>query len=308
MANSNQPNSIWRNRRMVLVVLAITSLAYILITYRAAELSHQGNVSALHAFLINCTVALPEIAIWVLATIAALRFKQYAHAIRGSADGKAMNFIANALLLIVGYIILLSVAGAVMMLSKNSSYLNLTVNLGNHLPLAVALVAAAYFCAGALRLNKLVSLRMRQRWQLIITGTFAVIATLYVWDFNNRVPSLHGHEGVPQFVLPVGTLIFTYALPYVIVWALGVYACISIANYARHTKGTIYRELLGNLYRGVLLVFICTFLAQLFVVSDVSLEHFSFLLFLIYCLLLAAVAGFIMIYQASARLNTLENI
>jgi hypothetical protein len=66
--------------------------------------------------------------------------------------------------------------------------------------------------------------------------------------------------------------------------------------------------MLGNFYRGVLLIFICTFLAQLFVESDVSLERFSFLLFLIYCLLLAAVIGFALIYQASTRLQSLEKV
>jgi hypothetical protein len=38
------------------------------------------------------------------------------------------------------------------------------------------------------------------------------------------------------------------------------------------------------------------------------MERFSFLLFLIYCLLLAAVIGFALIYQASTRLQSLEKV
>jgi hypothetical protein len=308
MANNKPPRSIWRNQRAVLCLLAIVSLIFLAVTYQSSYVYHNSGVSTLNKFLISCTIALPEIIIWVIATLAALRFKYYSNQIRTSPDGRAMSLIATAMMYMVAYIILLTVFGSFVTVSKNTSHLKLAVNLGNYIPLVVALLASGYFLAGAVRLNDLVPLRMKQRSRLLIVGAFALISTLYVWDFDNRVPHLQGHDGVPQFAASATLLTFTYAIPYVIVWAMGVFACISIANYARYTKGTIYRELLGNLYRGVLLVFICTFLAQLFIESDVSLEHFSFLLFLIYCLLLAGVAGFLLIYQASTRLQALENI
>jgi hypothetical protein len=307
MATHHKPSTVWRNQPYVLTAVAFVSLVYVFITYRSAMINHE-SVSALKLFIISCTIALPEIIIWCIATIATLRFKQYAHGIRASADGRAMSLIANALLFMMAYVILLTMAGAAVTLCKNSGHLHLAVTLGDYLPLAVALAAAGYFFAGAIRLNKLVPIRLRQRTRLLLVGTFTVIATLYVWNFHNHVPTLKGHNGIPQFVQSIGVLVYTYAIPYVIVWALGVYACISIANYSRHTKGTIYREMLGNFYRGVLLIFICTFLAQLFVESDVSMERFSFLLFLIYCLLLAAVIGFALIYQASTRLQSLEKV
>jgi len=307
MATHHKPSAVWRNQPYVLSGVAFLSLVYIFITYRSAAISHE-SVSAKKLFVILCTLALPEIIIWCIATVATLRFKQYAHSIRASADGRAMSLIANALLLMMVYVILLTMAGTMVTLSKNTGHLHLAVTLGDYLPLAVALAAAGYFFAGGLRLNKLVPVRLRLRTRLLLVGTFTVIATLYVWDFHNHVPTLKGHDGIPQFAQSIDVLVYTYAIPYVIVWALGVYACISIANYSRHTKGTIYREMLGNFYRGVLLVFICTFLAQLLVESDINLEHFSFLLFLIYCLLLAAVIGFTLIYHASARLQSLEKV
>jgi hypothetical protein len=59
---------------------------------------------------IRISIVVPELIIWLIALVGVLRFKQYAYKIRSTPDGKSFNLIANSLLWLVAYIVLLSMA------------------------------------------------------------------------------------------------------------------------------------------------------------------------------------------------------
>ena len=106
--------------------------------------------------------------------------------------------------------------------------------------------------------------------------------------------------------MPLHVLMFTYALPYVVLWWLAAYACIGLLNYSRLIKGAIYRPLFHKLASGIIIVFIATFIAQLLVITHLTMEKFSPLLIIVYLLLMLSVYGFILIYQGAASLHQIE--
>jgi hypothetical protein len=299
--------AVWRYKKPAYGMLAVAAIAYVILIYHNA-LSNHGSASSLRLFILSATIALPEIAIWLIAFMGVGRLKRYAASIHGNRDGEALNYVANALLLMALYVVTLTMASTLVAESKGHPFDRAAVVLGNHLPLLIVLASASLLFVGALKLNKLVPLHIAGRQQALTGVLYLAMATAFAANFYHIEPQLLPYNGLPRFVISRGWLMLTYVLPHLITWGLGLYACASIANYAIHTKGAIYKELLRSLSQGVLLVFVCTFLAQLFIISNVSLDKLSVNLVLIYGLLLAGSYGFWLIYKGAENLQKIENI
>ncbi len=294
--------------RLVYPFLAVLTIIYVFIIYKNARLFSSKTSSATEIFVINATVAIPELIIWAMALISSLRFKEYARSIQQTRDGRSMNYLADALVVMSFYVILITSENYVVGLFKNTSNLRTIVSVENYLPLAVALASSGILLIGSLKLNQIVPLKVRLSSRIALATVFIIVVALFSWHFDKSYRNLVPQNGIPRFVLPIHTLLMTYILLHIVMWAIGIAACVNIANYSLHTKGKIYKRLFNNLYKGILLVFICTFVAQLFIISNVNLTKFSLSLVLIYCLLVLAGLGFILIYKGSNDLNLLERI
>lgn len=290
------------------IALAVIGGLFIYLFYHSTLLTRQVAASPARLLILSASVAIPEIAIWILGFRGAARFKQYTVSIRHTKDGAPLDDIANALLAMVLYIFLLTVAGSLVPLFRHSSHLRLAVLVSNHLPALVALVSSVLFFRGARCLERLIPLKIRWRYMTLLTVVFAIFSGLFVWRFWHAVPRLPVHNGILRFTLSTKALLFSYVLPYLLTWGLGLFACLAIANYSVNTKGIIYKQLFSDLYRGILLVFVSIYIAQLFVISNVSLDHLSANLVLIYGLLVLGAVGFILIHRGSVKLEQIEKI
>ncbi|HSH31055.1 MAG TPA: hypothetical protein VK963_00080 [Candidatus Saccharimonadales bacterium] len=258
---------------------------------------------------LRLTIIIPEIIIWVIASASAFRFKKYACSIADHPDGRALNHIANALLLLVIYIILLTTAGSIARLFADTDYRNVVTTLRNHVPLAVILASVTELAIGSSQLNALAGNNWwtpkRRRWlALSAILFFALFAALF---YQSR-PDLLTSRGMPKFALPPSVLLFTYILPHVVVWVLGFSACISLANYGRKAPGVLYRSLFKDLGRGTLITFICIFLAQFLIITTVSVDRRGVSLVLVYLVLILSTVGFLAIWRGAKKLDKLESV
>jgi hypothetical protein len=294
----------WTYKKHWYVVVGLVSCLYLAAIFIVNYEPDQSNLR----LLLNLSVAIPSIVIWLIATRGTLRFKKYSTAIQRSKDGAGLNYIADALLWMLAYVIVLILASPLIGLVKDTSFLDIAVTLGKHLPLIIVLVSAIKFYQGALLLNSIVPLRISPVHSHALTALGVFGACLFVLYFYLTVPTLPIDNGLPRFTTPVETLIFTYALPHLLVWGLGGYASVSLFNYSLRVKGEIYKRSFRDLYKGVLLVFICTFAGQMLVISEVSLAKLNALLIVLYALLLLAVYGYLLIHRGAAQLHRIENI
>lgn len=296
----------WAHDGVIYPLLALVSVLYVLLMYKDALLFKSHSNGSLKLFLLNITIALPEIAIWTIAMRSAVRFKQYANLIKDSKDGESMTYLADALLLMVIYVIFLTMSPTLIGLFKNSRHLHTAIDIGNYLPLAVAAASSYGLYLGAQVLNQVVPLRLSMLKRILLVIAFILVAGLFAWHFYKIEPKLVPQNGIPRFITPVKETMLIYVLPLICLWGAGLLACLSIGNYAAHTEGAIYKALFRNLCNGIELVFVCTFLAQLFIASNFNLNKFSLALVLVYCLLILATLGFVLIYRGSSSLNRLE--
>jgi hypothetical protein len=177
----------------------------------------------------------------------------------------------------------------------------------NHIPLAIALISSIQLFRGSRGLGKITRQRIWNGRSSIIAGVVAVVGFgFFTWNFYMIQPSLTIAGQVSRFVVSKPILLFTYVLPHIALWSLGLLACINLAYYASRVKGVVYRSLLGDLYHGILIVFICIFLAQYLIMTTPSLKGFSWRVLLIYLELLLTTYGFMLIRRGAQKLSMIE--
>lgn len=289
-------------------LLVALALGYVYLLYRSAGVLKTAHQSKELLFVINLTIAIPEIAIWSVALISAQKVKQYALTIKASKDGEAFVYLADALLLVAIYIILICTATSIISLFNKTSNLDTIILLENYFPLFIGLASSVLLLFSGREFTKIVPIKVPRFKIILMAILFIAVTALFAWHFYSINPNNMPKNGTPKFVSPRGTLMLAYVLPQIVIWAIGLLACFGIANYSFFVRGAIYKKLLSNLYKGVLIVFVCIFLAQLFILSSVSLNKFSFGLILIYGLLILGGLGFTLIYKGASLLTKLEKI
>lgn len=254
------------------------------------------------------SIVVPEIIIWCLATLGAVRMKTYAYAIRQSEDGRSLNAIANALLLVVLYIILLSMRNAIAHPFIHTPYLRLVVGLRNYLPIVVLMTAAILLFIGSRRLVHMAPGNIWNRSRFTVFNLVCILCfTAYVVIFYRFEPFAASIGGVPRFTLPLTYLVVSYVIPYLFIWALGLLSCMYLAYYSSNVAGKIYRALFRDLYAGLLIIFAGIFIAQLGVISRFAgTHHFSAGILPVYALLALIGTGSYYLWSGSRALAKIE--
>lgn len=302
MSVKSNPN--WTLAPLITFMPLALGVVFIYLSYWASV----NGIDTERPFAIQLTIIIPEIIIWTLAAVGATRFKQYAVAIRDSADGKSLDLIANGLLLMVAYIIVMTTAGTVVDMLNHSRYLTTAILLRNHLPVAIALASVMYLYGGSRQLRKLVPDKVWPRSHIVLLVALSTaFFIVFAWDFYRSVPHLPRENGIPRFILPVDVLLFTYVLPHIILWLTGLLAVINLAHYAAKTPGKLYRYVFKDLYRGILLVYVCIFIAQLIIISSLIVGRITLGLGIVYGVLLLAMIGFLLVFRGAKRLHDIEH-
>jgi hypothetical protein len=304
------PRRSWMVTGYTLVVLAWVAYA-LLSFYSPANIESTYHISTLERVLLQTSVALPILLIWLIAIRGAMTFKRYANLLVKDVEAPAMNWIANGLLWLVVYIILLAMVGVLPAYYAHSSQLGTVIETKNHLPLLAALTGFVWLFLGSRRLHQVTSFSVqtpRTRWLLIgLSGAAALFAVTFLstYDAVTHLPSQ-----IPTYTFSPTVLLFTLVLPYIAAWLLGLLASLNIHYYAQKVSGTLYRQALRDLVHGIIgVTAFISFLQLLLLMAPaiVSLGLGSFLL-LLYSLLVLYGAGFWLVSQGAQRLARIEVI
>jgi len=90
---------------------AVVWLISIVLSFLGPQRGNTFNLSHINLILLQLTIDLPILAIWMLAINGASSFKRYAASIKDSPDGQALNLVSNGLLIVVLYFVLQSITG-----------------------------------------------------------------------------------------------------------------------------------------------------------------------------------------------------
>jgi len=291
----------------------VAALAIMFITFRAARIigNHQPSIDAFSYVEAHLFILLVEIILWTIMVRAAIRFKSYTWRIRTSQDGSALNLIADAMLLSFAYAVLFDAASTVKTLFMGTPYLQAVTAVTNLLPLGVFLLLSVLLFTGSFRLSRLVPANpafMHRHQRLIALGLalFVLLVIPYSEYFYHVAPGILDDDGLQRFILPQPALIAVYLMPFIAVWLLGLLSCLNLAKYAHLVPGKIYKPKFRNLYLGILISYISTFLIQIFYVSNLPSNRFGLGLIFIISLIVMIIIGYSLMYRGANQLYMLE--
>lgn len=299
----------WKYTPFAYVLLVVVGLLNLYLTMRLPD---QARANPHAELLVDATVngiGVAQVAIWLLAMRGASDLMAYAQNIKHTRDGRGITDIARALLWLIVYIVLVPLTSVLAELSVHGPHRFALVVMRNHLPLLAMVAAVGYLFRGSRALVGLTTPSTTQRqWRRLVLAGFAVIAALFVWHFYATVPAMLTRHDQVRFALPVQALLFSYVLPHIAVWLVGTMALLNLWRYSTQVAGHIYRQLFRNLYQGIFLVFIGTFVAQLVIASTASPNRITIWTLLVYTVLLLAIFGYFLIYRGVQRLVKLEAV
>lgn len=272
------------------------------------------NVSDAELKLLSLTVAIPLIAIWALAFYGFIRFKQYTRLISKSADGSALNILANGHMLLAYSLPITTLTGSVMrQISRASPDLTAaTIIFKNYVTIALTLAAFSLIAAGARQLRGTTKQRTPLAYKNLLIGMYVIIAMVYIYlTLHNPIRQYSFDPAVrATFYLPDWLLLPTIILPYLHIWYLGIRAATDIQEYHKNVSGRIYKPFLRALAIGISWVITSSITLQILTGFSVSLSHLKLkpLLLVVYGLLILIGIGYVIVARATRRLKMIEEV
>jgi hypothetical protein len=297
-----------KKNRLYLLTGALLWAAYALLALTAPLVRNPYHLTLTERNLLQLTIILPVLVIWLVALNGAASFQRYARLIRGSEDGDALQWISAGVTLLVLYYILQSVLTQLPLFFVGKWLLIPVLMLANHVPLMLALVAFLVILAGAWKLRALTVKRLGLGGLAAIAFPYLVLGAIYAWLFYKNLPNGTAANGVPKFAGPEPLPLLTVAIPYIIAWIAGILAITIIAEYARTIHGTIYRRALKDLVRGLTGALGFSILIELMQLSTGVFQGLSLwaVLLILYVLIVLYAVGFVFIARGAKKLSLIE--
>lgn len=297
-------------------IFAVAVAVYCLGIFLAPVRENSYDLSVVESRLLSLTLVIPIVVIWALAVFGAVRFKQYADKIKHDTDGRALNVIANGLLLLAFG----SIAGSLFGLLRNyteytSTDYQILAILSSYWSVLLLVTVFATMYVGSKRLLEMQQvttrdiMTRRSLYTMLFITTLTVIYTalLFTNGYRNSTPDPTKYS---SFYMNDVQLLLTIAIPTAIAWFVGAQAIVNLQLYSQIVKGSIYRRTFGLLSKGLsavllfyVLISVLTALSGLF--AGISL---AYLLVLVYVILLAYGVGFAVIARAAKKLSLIEEV
>lgn len=293
--------------RLAFYVVGLVWLTYALLTIFGPRVNNY-DVSPTVFVLVQFSVVMPVLAIWLTAAYGAIRFKSYSRMIASSPDGRALNLVTTGLILLIVALISQTLLGVFPRYAVGQPWQPALVFIRNHVPLIISILSLAYITLGSYSLVKLVkgNTTYRRNLALVLAVYAAAAAWMAQFFYTNLSHTVSG--GVPNFATPGHWPFYTMAIPYLLVWGLGVISVLNIATYISNVKGAIYRSALRYLASGLMTVITFAMALQMLAFANSAVLKLSFgaIVALVYLILIVYALGFVLLAMGARRLVKIE--
>jgi hypothetical protein len=267
----------------------------------------------LFARLVQLSVSLPVLFIWLSAVYGVSKFKSYAHSIKDSEDGKGLNVVATGLTVLVFGGLAMSAFGALWSLILGSAPNPTRTITTNYLNLAYNFIGFAIMLKGSGRLVELVKAKAEVKKSIMVSIVpFAAFAGLYAWlTFHNPYRNMTPQPGrISSLYLPDPLIVLTLMIPYILMWATGSLTAINLMTYRKLAKGTIYKQALSRLALGTFLVIVFSISMQLLGTAASAFANLdlSGILAFIFVILIAYACCYLVIASGARKLKKIEEV
>ncbi len=301
-----------RSRTYVLLFIVLL-LIYVCLTFGLPadpETLRRYNLTETKVRLINLTIVVPLVLIWLTALYGFISLNKYAQAVSETKEGRAFRFLALGLMVLAFTLPLNSIiASAVRYISTNHTNLLIPATVTrNHLTVLFSLIAFLLLVTGAIALIKTVGQKTIPNAPSIFTIGLISLSAFYGWVITAKPLNQGADERM--YYLPSWLLIVTIVIPYLIAWRAGLLTTYYLYCFHKNVKGIIYRSAFKDLARGIGVVVFVSILIQLITTSAAQLSRLNLtpILALVYVLLILYAVGFGFVARGAKNLKKLEEV
>lgn len=301
--------------RVSVYIFLLLMVAYgltVLLIPPSPESLARYNLTETKARLINLSVVIPLLLIWLTALYGFSSLKKYADSIERAKEGNAFTLLANGLMVLAFSLPINSLAGILVRYIRDNhgDYIEFATISRNYLSLLLYLIGYTIIAIGAARLVKefkagttQVALAQGKIAPILIT-----LSALFAW----LITSKPFNQGVDErvYYLPSWLLVATIVIPYLLAWRAGMLGTYYLYTFYKNVKGSIYKNAFIDLARGIGVVVFVSILIQFITTSSTQLSRLKLtpVLGLVYFLLLLYAVGFGLVARGAKKLKRIEEV
>jgi hypothetical protein len=309
---SNKESAVKRTRLYIIVFFALISL-YLLIALLLPPdpaAAARYHLSLLQIRILSLSIVVPILAIWSALFYGFITIKRYVELIQHNTDGKALLDITKGLQWLTFGLPALAIINSLMnyYARVHTDFKPASVIIQNYQSLILYLISFVFISRGAYSLSRYVQKKSNPGEQRVWVLLHIVLSVVYTYLILNRPIHAAGQRQV--YYLPNLIIITTLAIPYLILWYMGLHSAYRIYFYAKTVKGILYRRALAYFAVGVSFIILSTIVLQLVTTLSARLDRLSLapLLLVIYLLLILISVGYIIVAVGANRLKRLEEV
>jgi len=294
---------------------AVLWITYIVLTFTAPinEATNIYHLSYSQLMWVKLSVVLPFFLIWIFGIFAATGITRYISTIKGSPEEKGFAGIQSGVLVLLLGLTIGAVVGAIrsFLMDDESARIILSV-IVSYFNVLMPLIAFGYFFSGATTLARLTKKPISMLSNIVPLILVLAAALFYAWVvFSNPDRQLGvGPQHTGALYLPDEMIVLTLMVPYVTMWALGLFAAFRLLNYRNSVQGLIYRSALSWLTGGILFIILLSITFQgLALLRDFfAAADLKTILIAVYLILAAIAVGYIFLWFGARKLRIIETV
>ncbi len=259
--------------------------------------------------LVSLTIILPVGAIQLSALYGFLKFKAYANKIKKTKEGPAFMQIANGLMVLTFGLPINSAASSILnyVARTNTDLQPTAIILKGYIALIFPFIAFLLIAKGAEGLIKTLKRPVSKQWTTFGLLGVIVLTAVYTELIVARAPVQDAKSG---YHLPTWLILATIAIPYLYIWCKGLRAAYHIFIYKNRIKGTVYRNALDYLAKGLVIIIFASIIIQVLITVTERITSLSVapILLIVYLLLGLYAVGFGMVARGAKKLKKIEEV
>lgn len=310
MSNNIAPLKMIRskgNAYHVLLALAVTYAALLFLVPPSQHTLQKYHISAFELRLIDVTIIIPYLLIWLAGFYGYVKLKRYTFNIRHAKDGAHIDRLANGVFMLVLWpplsSILATLTAAIVL--KFPGAKDALATLGQYFNLLLPLAGFMLVASGARGLNRVAKIQPSARGVNVIAFLLAGLGAVY-----SNLVYLAYHNSPTAYHMPYWLVVLTLVIPYTYMWFLGLIATYEIHIYRQKVHGIVYRQswnMLGIGVGAIIVMQIFVQYANTFASELQKLALTQYLMF-IYLVLILLSVGYIFVARGADRLQKIEEV
>ena len=255
--------------------------------------------------LLDLTLLVPIFVMWFAVFYGYSRLHKYGQLIKANHDGQQVSKLAKGLLAFALGLPLGSILSSLfqLIIRSHPGFTAASTIISNYVGIVYTLIGFVYISKGTRGLGE----RSKTAPSFGFLNTVALIVIVLGVIFCDLIARSH-HNLIATYHMSYSLVMLTFAVPYMYIWFLGLFAVAGMYAYSKHVGGVVYRKGWNRLAFGLGMIIVLNILLQYLdtLSSWINGLSLSGILLVLYVLLLGLAAGFIVVALGTKELIKIE--